>query len=245
MLVETAALRLGSTVAKAAGQLWLRSKQREQERSLSMDELIRVRVPGIRLQREVSQQFEQIANAVFDRLEPHLQHAFQRLGEGGCEAVIDAVSDTFTRADLSDEALLAANAHPAQLIRDITGSVRAPVGLNEAEARLYERLFAECVEYYVASCVACRSSRSGQRLNCWPGQPRWVARLRESWSDFRIARCSRRTARTRTPPSGVRTWNWSAGTWTRWRCFGVRPTRGPHPAYHFRPRTSVCGPRAT
>ncbi|KUN57521.1 ATP-binding protein [Streptomyces canus] len=149
MLAETAALRLGTTVANAAGRLWLGGKQREQERLLSMEELVRVRVSGIRLQREVKQQFDQITNAVFDRLEPFLKHAFQRLEEGGRQAVIDAVSDMFTQADLSDEALLAANAQPAELIRYITGSVSAPVGLNETESRLYEVLFAECVEYYV------------------------------------------------------------------------------------------------
>lgn len=149
MLAETAALRLGTTVANAAGRLWLGGKQREQERLLPMEELVRVRVPGVRLQREVRQQFEQITNAVFDRLEPFIKHAFQRLGEGGRQAVIDAVADTFMRADLSDEALLAANANPAELIRRITRSVSTPVGLNEAETRLYERLFAECVDYYV------------------------------------------------------------------------------------------------
>jgi Leucine-rich repeat (LRR) protein len=149
MLAETAALRLGTTVANAAGQWWLRGKQREQERLLPMEELVRVRVPGVRLQREVRQQFDQITNAVFDRLEPFLKHAFQRLDEGGRQAVIQAVSDTFAQADLSDEALLAANAQPTSLIRHITRSVSAPVGLNEAETRLYEMLFAECVEYYV------------------------------------------------------------------------------------------------
>ncbi|MCF0089128.1 MULTISPECIES: NACHT domain-containing protein [unclassified Streptomyces] len=150
MLAETAALRLGTTVANQAGQWWLRGKQREQERLLPMEELIRIRVQGVRLQREVRQQFEQITNAVFDRLEPFLKHAFQRLEEGGRQAVIDAVVDTFTKADLSDEVLLAANAHPAELIRHITSSVRAPVGLNEVENHLYEVLFAECVEYYVS-----------------------------------------------------------------------------------------------
>ncbi|GGQ11248.1 ATP-binding protein [Streptomyces griseomycini] len=149
MFAETAALRLGTAVANAAGKLWLGGKQQEQERLLSMEELVRVRVRGVRLQREVRQQFEQITNAVFDRLEPFLKHAFQSLEEGGRQAVIDGVVDTFTRADLSDEALLAANAHPAELIRYITGSTSAPVGLSEAESRLYEVLFAECVEYYV------------------------------------------------------------------------------------------------
>lgn len=150
MLAETAALRLGTTVANQAGQWWLRGKQREQERSLSMEELIRVRIQEVRLQREVRQQFEQITNAVFDRLEPFLKHAFQRLEEGGRQAVINAVADTFMKADLSDEALLASNAHPAELFRHITNSVSAPVGLNEAETRLYEILFAECVEYYIS-----------------------------------------------------------------------------------------------
>ncbi|MEU7260790.1 NACHT domain-containing protein [Streptomyces rimosus] len=167
MLAETAALRLGTTVANAAGRLWLSGKQREQERCLPMEELIRVRVPGIRLQREVRQQFEQITNSVFDRLEPFLKHAFQRLEEGGRQAVIDAVSDTFTRADLSDEALLAANAQPTELIRFITGSVSAPVGLNEAETRLYELLFAECVEYYVRivrSLPAFKNRAAGELL---------------------------------------------------------------------------------
>ncbi|MFF9062500.1 NACHT domain-containing protein [Streptomyces sp. NPDC014882] len=149
MLAETAALRLGTAVATAAGRLWLGGKQREQERLLPMEDLVRVRVPGMRLQREVRQQFEQITNAVFDRLEPFLKHAFQRLEDGGRQAVIDAVSDTLTRADLSDEALLDANAQPTELLRQITGSVTVPVGLNEAETHLYEVLFAECVDYYV------------------------------------------------------------------------------------------------
>ncbi|RMI31521.1 NACHT domain-containing protein [Streptomyces triticirhizae] len=149
MVAETAALRLGATVARAAAGWWLGSRRREQERHLSMEELIRVRVPGVRLQREVRQQFEQITNAVFDRLEPRLAQAFARLEENGRLAVIDAVADTFTRADLSDEALFEANANPAELVRALTGSTKGPVGLNEAETRLYEALFAECVEYYV------------------------------------------------------------------------------------------------
>ncbi|MEU5453514.1 NACHT domain-containing protein [Streptomyces globisporus] len=148
MLAETAALRLGTTVANAAGKLWLGGAQRDQERLLPMEELVRVRVPGIRLQREVRQQFEQITNAVFDRLEPFLKHAFQRLDEGGREAVINAVSDTFIKADLSDEALIGANVKSGELVRRITKSTEYPVGLNETEARLYDMLLAECVEYY-------------------------------------------------------------------------------------------------
>ncbi|MFF0725681.1 NACHT domain-containing protein [Streptomyces sp. NPDC004134] len=149
MIAETAALRLGTMVANAAGKLWLGGRQREQERRLPMEELVRVRIPGVRLQREVTQQFAQITNAVYDRLDPYLTHAFDRLDPGGRQAVIDAVADTFARADLSDDALLAADAQPAELVRRITASVRPPTGLGETETRLYDTLFAECVAYYV------------------------------------------------------------------------------------------------
>lgn len=149
MIAETAALRLGTTVANTAAQIWLGGKRREQERHLSIEELARVRVPGVKFSRSVKRQFEQIADAVFDRLEPFLEHEFRGLEEAGRRAVIDAVCDTFASADLSDEALLAADAQPAELIRRITRGVRAPVGLGEVEGRLYERLFTECVEYYV------------------------------------------------------------------------------------------------
>ncbi|MEU0726107.1 NACHT domain-containing protein [Streptomyces sp. NPDC006140] len=149
MSAEAAALRLGTTVAKTAADLWLGGKRRQQERHLSLAELVRVRVPGLRLQRSVERQFGQVTDAVFDRLEPYLEHEFRGLDEAGRQAVIDAVCDTFARADLSDEAVLAADANAAELIRRITTSVPPPVGLNEAESRLYEVLFAECVEYYV------------------------------------------------------------------------------------------------
>ncbi|MGW0929515.1 NACHT domain-containing protein [Streptomyces sp. NPDC002644] len=149
MVAEAAALRLGSTVATAAARLWLGGMRRQQEQRLSMDELVRTRVGGLRLQREVRNQFEQITDAVFDRLEPYLDHEFRRLEENSREAVLNAVCDTLAAADLSDDALLAADAKPAELTRRITSAARPPVGLGEAESRLYTILFAECVEYYV------------------------------------------------------------------------------------------------
>ncbi|QCD58436.1 NACHT domain-containing protein [Streptomyces hawaiiensis] len=149
MSAEAAALRLGTIVARTAADIWLGGRRRQQERHSSLTELVRLRVPGLRLQRSVERQFGQITDAVFDRLEPYLEHEFRGLDEAGRQAVVDAVCDTFARADLSDEAVFAADANPAELIRRITGSVRAPVGLSEAESRLYEMLFAECVEYYV------------------------------------------------------------------------------------------------
>ncbi|NGO08597.1 NACHT domain-containing protein [Streptomyces sp. HC44] len=150
MSAEAAALRLGTTVANTAAQMWLGGKRREQERRLPMDELVRVRVPGLRLQRSVRRQFEEMADAVAARMEPFLAHEFRGMDESGREAAVNGVCDTFAAADLSDEAVLAADASPAELIRRITGTVRAPVGLNEAEERFYRLLFTECCQYYVS-----------------------------------------------------------------------------------------------
>ncbi|MGC4995045.1 hypothetical protein [Streptomyces sp. DT195] len=76
MVGEAAALRLGSTVAKAAAQMWLGGKRREQERRMDMSELIRVRVSGLRFQRGVERQFDEMADAVYDRLAPFLEREF-------------------------------------------------------------------------------------------------------------------------------------------------------------------------
>lgn len=150
MSAEAAALRLGTTVVKAAAQTWLGGKRQEQERRLPMDDLIRRRVPGLRQSRSVQRQFEEMADTVAARLEPFLAQEFRGLDESGREAALNGVCDTFARADLSDEAILAADAQPAELIRRITASVSAPVGLSEPETRLYELLFSECCEYYIS-----------------------------------------------------------------------------------------------
>ncbi|MFJ2965960.1 hypothetical protein ACIPIC_27105 [Streptomyces collinus] len=74
MSAEAAALRPGPTVAKTAADIWLGGRRRQQERHLSLTEL--VRVPGPRLHRSVERQFGQMTDAV-SRLEPYLEHGFR------------------------------------------------------------------------------------------------------------------------------------------------------------------------
>ncbi|WP_225823090.1 NACHT domain-containing protein [Streptomyces naphthomycinicus] len=146
---EEAALRLGTTVATAAARMWLGGTPRERERRTELAELIRPRVSGLRLQRGVERQFEEIADAVYDRLAPFLEREFPALAESGRQAVTDGVCGTFAAADLSEAAVLAADVNPAEIVRRVTGAVAPPEGFGEAESRLFEVLFAECVEYYV------------------------------------------------------------------------------------------------
>ncbi|MEU0216372.1 hypothetical protein ABZ281_15130 [Streptomyces sp. NPDC006265] len=60
-------MRLGTTVAKTAADIWLGGRRRQRKRQLSLTEPVRLRVPGLRLQRRVERQFGQIIDAVFDR----------------------------------------------------------------------------------------------------------------------------------------------------------------------------------
>ncbi|MGH1552695.1 hypothetical protein ACRAWF_13300 [Streptomyces sp. L7] len=91
-----------------------------------------------------------MADAVAERIEPFLAQEFRGLDESSREAALNGVCDTFAHADLSDEAVLAADAQPAELIRRIRRLVSPPVGLSEPETQLYELLFSECCEYYVS-----------------------------------------------------------------------------------------------
>nr|WP_236584376.1 NACHT domain-containing protein [Streptomyces sp. MBT53] len=114
-----------------------------------MSELIRTGVAGLRSQRSVERQFEEIADAVAAKIEPLLTQEFADLEENERLAAIQAVTDTFAYADLSDEAVLESDAEAAELVRRIHREAPQPIGLGEAAERYYELLFAQCCEYYV------------------------------------------------------------------------------------------------
>ncbi|MET8974085.1 NACHT domain-containing protein [Streptomyces sp. NPDC004539] len=149
MSVEVAAVRLGQTVATSAVRLWLGGRRSEQERRAGMGELIRLRVPGLRARRSVERQFEEIADAVAARVEPLLAHEFAGLAENERLAAVAAVTDTFTRADLSDASVFESDADPVELERRIRRETPRPAGLGEAAERYYDTVFAECCDCYV------------------------------------------------------------------------------------------------
>ncbi|MGV9849557.1 NACHT domain-containing protein [Streptomyces sp. NPDC003442] len=149
MSAEAAAINLGRTVATRVVRLWLEPRRREQESRMEMSALVRRRVPGLRAQRGVERQFEQIADAVAARLEPMCGHEFRGLEEGARRAALDAVTAAFGRADLSDEAILGSDANPAELARRVRASAPPPAGLGEAATHFYELVLAECCDCYV------------------------------------------------------------------------------------------------
>ncbi|MER7788340.1 NACHT domain-containing protein [Streptomyces sp. NPDC097640] len=149
MSAEVAAINLGRTLATRVVRMWLDPRTREQESRMDMSALIRRRIPGLRAQRGVERQFEQIADAVAARLEPICGHEFRGLDEGGRRAALDAVTAAFAHADLSDEAILGSDANPAELARRVRTAAPPPTGLGEVETRFYELLLAECCDCYV------------------------------------------------------------------------------------------------
>ncbi|PXX60303.1 NACHT domain-containing protein [Nocardia tenerifensis] len=149
MSAELVAVRLGTALVGRAAHLLLAKQQGDQDRRSDMDGLIRRYIPGLRHQRSVQRQFGQIADAVAERLEPMLAHEFRGMDEGEHTAVIDAVVRTFEQADLSDAAIFASNADPAQLSRRIRLEATPPIGLSAAGTALYDQLIAESCDCYV------------------------------------------------------------------------------------------------
>ncbi|MGX1763083.1 NACHT domain-containing protein, partial [Streptomyces lydicus] len=149
MNAEMLAVKLGMTLISRATSLVLGKEQRKQETRLDMDELIRRQIPGLRSQRSARRQFEQIADAVAARVEPMLANEFRHVDSGELAAVVDAVADAFGSTDLSDTTVLQTNADPARLSRRIVETMPPPVGFSESGTALYNRLVAECCEYFV------------------------------------------------------------------------------------------------
>jgi len=147
--VDALAVKLGTTVVTRAMSLMLSKSQRDQETRLDMDELIRRHVPGLRPQRSVRRQFEQIADAVAGRVEPMLVHEFRDVSDEERIAVLHAVIGAFTNTDLSDAVVFRSNADPVRLRRLIVDAVPPPAGYTESGTSLYTRMVAECCEYYV------------------------------------------------------------------------------------------------
>lgn len=147
--IEITAMSLARSVTSRAAQIWLKGRRREQERSLDMGELVRLRIPGLRAQRSVERQFEQIADAVAARLEPLCEHEFRDLADGDRQAAIDAVVKVFRHADLSDEALIGADADAVEWARRIQAQAPPDPSLGEPAITFYNLLLAECCDCYV------------------------------------------------------------------------------------------------
>ena len=147
--VEVTAMHVARTVMSRVVQVWLDGRRRQQERALNMGELVRLRVPGLRAQRSVERQFEQLADAVAARLEPLCAHEIRGLDEADRQAAINAVVDVFVNADLSDQAIIGADVDAATWRRRLRTLAAPDPALGESATGFYELLLSECCECYI------------------------------------------------------------------------------------------------
>ncbi|MEV4016090.1 NACHT domain-containing protein [Nonomuraea angiospora] len=149
MALEAAALKVGTAVGERAMRTWLTARSTDESSRRPLVDLMRVRFPDHLVRRKAERQLEDIADAVTARVLKVCGHEFPGLGEEDRPVVLAEVRDTLVRADLSDRALLAADADPVRLARAIRQTLPTPRDLGEAQARLYEVVLDECCDCLV------------------------------------------------------------------------------------------------
>ncbi|MFI0371817.1 NACHT domain-containing protein [Actinomadura sp. 1N219] len=149
MSVEVAALRVGGSVAQLAVGRWLAGHTTRDAAGKDLVELIKTGLPDEIKRRRVQRQIDGIADSVTERILTFAEHEFRGLTDGDRQAALHEVARTLEDADLSDEALFAADADPVKLARGLRSRLsvhRAEFELGEAGARLYEVTLDECCD---------------------------------------------------------------------------------------------------
>lgn len=143
-------LGLGAAVVKAACKVWLKDHAFAADTAGSVIDMIKDRVTGTRERRHVQRLFEDIEEAVADRLTSTLRHEFGGLPGNEREAAVLAVTDTLGRARLVQEDIFAADLDPLFLERNVRADrPDATRDLAPAAVALYDRLLAECSVYVI------------------------------------------------------------------------------------------------
>ncbi|WP_204039120.1 NACHT domain-containing protein [Acrocarpospora phusangensis] len=149
MAWETAALGLGKVVGDRALRTWLTSRSAAESRGKDLVELMRARFPDQLVRRKAERQIEDIADAVTARVLKVCAHEFPGLEDDDRLTVLAEVTQVLHRADLSDRALLTADADPVRLAQAVRAGLPGPKDLGEAASRLYEVVLDECCDCLV------------------------------------------------------------------------------------------------
>ncbi|GAB2854195.1 NACHT domain-containing protein [Actinoallomurus bryophytorum] len=160
MALEAAAVAVGKALGKQLAQVWLAGRSAEQERGKDLVELIQTRFPDRIARRRFERQVADVADQVAERLLAMCGHEYGGLGENDKAAALAEVVQTLAEADLSDQALFAADLDPVRVAAQIRAGIRRwgeetnaaraiEMQLGEAGARLYEVVLDECCDCFV------------------------------------------------------------------------------------------------
>lgn len=150
--LETAAIALGSAVARTACRIWLGDRPLAAVAGASVIDLTAQRLTSTREQRRFRRLWEQAAELVADRVEPLLEPEFRGLPEHERLAAVDAVGSTFDAAELTEAALFELDLDAGYLDRHLRRQdpdrVRV-AGLSTDAGALYDRLLRESCAYAI------------------------------------------------------------------------------------------------
>lgn len=150
--LETAAIALGSAVARTACRIWLGDRPLGAAVGASVIDLTAQRLTSTREQRRFRRLWEQAAELVADRVEPLLEHEFRGLPAHERLAAVDAVRSTFDAARLTEAALFELDLDAGYLDRHLRQQdpdrVRV-AGLSTDAGALYDRLLRESCAYAI------------------------------------------------------------------------------------------------
>ncbi|MFI9810831.1 NACHT domain-containing protein [Saccharothrix variisporea] len=139
IVLEREALKLGSTIATHAAKYWLQRRKATYERSASLAELAQAELKGLVQRRKLENLVERIGHQVAEQLAPVLEQRFSDVPDHEAEAAILAVVYVLEDVDLSDRALLANDADPEVLAKQIRRQFpQRSALLSERAAQLHE-----------------------------------------------------------------------------------------------------------
>ncbi len=136
-------------MAQHAAKSWLARRRKARDRTASLASLAAQELSSVRQRARLDHLVEGIGHQVGDQLEPLLAAKFASLPPNEVSAALDAVVDALGSLDLSDEALLAADADPELLARRVRATLVHDAGLSEQAARLYDIALDQACRYLV------------------------------------------------------------------------------------------------
>jgi hypothetical protein len=139
-------------VVQLAAKEWLSRRRKSKERTSTLAELAAAELSGPVQRGKLENALNGIGYQAAEQLEQLLCTRFGALPENEVTAAIDAVVDALRDTDLSDEALLDADADPEELARRIRrqlpGQTRT-AGLSSQATELYEVILDQACRYLV------------------------------------------------------------------------------------------------
>lgn len=143
MVLQEQGLRVGSEVVKHVVARWLGLRREQRERCAELTDMLAISITDILVRRKLSRQLEDVVDQVADRLSPLYEQEFRDVPQEEREAALSTVVDTLVGADLSDNALFAADVDPRKLasaIRTRMPDAARRASLSEGAANLYDRV---------------------------------------------------------------------------------------------------------